>query len=232
MPKTSFDYKRKHYVIEVEPDDCADDPSTEDGFLWKIAYIKSFDFMCDRAKTIPDAKQQEAWDHIDPGTRGYALKLATLEWIENQMAEEAKARGDELIAFPLWGWEHSGCGFSLKPLSDGGPGGGWDTSRVGFMYALRSDAEKLGRKWPAGLDDAEANLSTYNAYLGGYVYWYKLSRVDRYGNEIEELDSCGGFIDNDERPEWSAAQGMAEQMYGYIDGMSEEELVEKIKAAM
>lgn len=61
------------------------------------------------------------------------------------------------------------------------------------------DPNEMGAKtYDERKKDAEAGIGEYNNWANGYVYWYRLEKVDNCahcGHEItEEIDSCGGFI--------------------------------------
>lgn len=96
---------------------------------------------------------------------------------------------------------------------------GWDTTMVGFIYTTAERIRELcgepqvesdpfycprtwsadgraGRNWPAERSAVEwieqglrSEVSVYDAYLRGEVYWYGVSTADG-----TPLDSCGGFL--------------------------------------
>jgi hypothetical protein len=102
---------------------------------------------------------------------------------------------------------------------------GWDTTMVGFIYTTAERIRELcgepqlesdpfycprtwpadgrsGKNWPAERSAVEwiatqldCEVSTYDAYLRGEVYYYLIKDADG-----EVLDACGGFLggDNDQ----------------------------------
>lgn len=83
--------------------------------------------------------------------------------------------------FNVYGYEHGGIAFSLRPFSCP-----WDSGQAGFICSDEEDRDKAYAQ-------AEAELKTYTAWCNGEVYGYKIE--DDNG---EEIDSCWGFIGDPE----------------------------------
>lgn len=99
-------------------------------------------------------------------------------------AQKAKIRGD--VVLPLYLYDHSGITISLTPFNDR-----WDSGQVGFVIIRRDNMlqEFGGKKFTKvlkakALKIAESEVQTYDQYLRGEVYGY---RIDEHG------DSCWGF---------------------------------------
>lgn len=114
---------------------------------------------------------------------------------------EHLAEPEVLLALPLFLYNHSGLAMSTSrqgyPFSCP-----WDCGQVGYIFADRQDVlnwfsrpnrPKRQRVTKALLAKAEKALvgevEQYNLWLGGEVYWYKIT--DEAG---EVVDSCGGFL--------------------------------------
>ena len=153
--------------------------------------------------------------------------FASMEVLERYLRTALGA----VCVLPLYLLDHSGlslsAGTNYVGRGDTASGGrdswgnarGWDTSMVGFAYALPERIRELcgepqlptdpvycprlwpedgraGRNWPADRSALEwieqqvrSEVSVYGAYLSGEVYWYAVE--DERG---EVLDSCGGFL--------------------------------------
>lgn len=107
-------------------------------------------------------------------------------------------------------WMQTGNSFSCDP-------GGWDTSRVGFIYITNSQAlkemqwKRLTKKRREKIEDyLSGEVETYSQYLSGDVYGYQIEPKE--SNNIECDDSCWGFYGY----EWEK-NGLQEYAYNAID---------------
>lgn len=122
---------------------------------------------------------------------------------------------DRIAVLPLWLYEHSGmtmsCGPRVYPFNDR-----FDSSAVGWGICMK---KAILENWP-GLDgDAwrekaeeiiKDTVKTYDQYLTGEVYWFRLLESDgqpERDEDWDESDSCGGFYGDD-----IVASGMAESV--------------------
>ena len=95
---------------------------------------------------------------------------------------------DVAIILPLYLYDHSGITISHSPFSCK-----WDSGQIGWMfiskekmreeYSVKRVSIKLKERVETYLI---GELETYDQYLRGEVYWFKLE-----SDEID--DSCGGF---------------------------------------
>jgi 5'(3')-deoxyribonucleotidase len=109
------------------------------------------------------------------------------EEMENAIIENENVH----TILPLFLYDHSGItmnttGFSCR----------WDSSRMGFIYISK---EKVLKE---GIEDKEVKkylkneVRTYNQYLTGEIYGYRLIEVVTCDLGLEhetEIDSCWGF---------------------------------------
>jgi len=77
----------------------------------------------------------------------------------------------------------------------------WDSGQVGFIYVERKDMlEEFGKKRMSEQlrEKAEeilrSEVEEYDNFLKGDVFYITVDRNDPERGEVEELDSCGGFI--------------------------------------
>lgn len=100
----------------------------------------------------------------------------------------------DVIALPLFLYDHSGITISCKPFSCP-----WDSGQVGFIYV---DYEKIKKEFSAkkvGPVLREkvrkiliGEVETYDQYLRGDIYYYVVEK------DGEDIDSLGGIFGYDE----------------------------------
>jgi len=109
--------------------------------------------------------------------------------------------GQDKVVFPLYLYDHSGLTISITPFQCP-----WDSGQVGWIYTTRHEI----RRW-FGVERVSTKLllrakmvlmhevQTYDAYLRGEVYGYRLYRksfCDSCGQTTLSLeDSCWGYYD-------------------------------------
>ena len=109
-----------------------------------------------------------------------------------EMEKYIKKNNKNAVILPVYMYDHSGITISTSPFGDP-----WDSGRIGFVYVTKEMIEKYcgtaSRYWKKQAKKIiDGEISTYDLYLRGDVYGFKLEKVD--GEEvIEELDSCWGF---------------------------------------
>ncbi|MBV6342342.1 hypothetical protein [Candidatus Magnetobacterium casense] len=103
------------------------------------------------------------------------------------------------VILPIYLYDHSGLTVSTQPFSCP-----WDSGQVGWIYATKEDVrqnygvKKISAKWLEHVKAVlEAEVKTYDQYLNGEVYGYKVSKIRKceacgHEEEIDE-DSCWGF---------------------------------------
>ena len=115
--------------------------------------------------------------------------------------EEAREfrQSKDIIALPLFLYDHSGITMSTKPFSCP-----WDSCQVGFIYVTK---EKIKAEYGnAGKKSIEraiqcmiGEVKEYDNYLTGNVYSYVIE--DEQG---EHIDSCSGFFGDYDGKEYGA----------------------------
>lgn len=161
-PVESIQYK--NHTISIHYDECAESPRTWDN----IAEIH----CCHRRYSL--------------GDEGFNYRNGQ-DCIE--VAQEAEKNGD--IVLPLYLYDHSGITISLSPFSCP-----WDSGQVGFVIIRREkmlsefSARKFSKSLKAkALKIAQSEVETYDQFLRGEVYGYK---IDDNG------DSCWGYYGQEE----------------------------------
>jgi len=108
------------------------------------------------------------------------------EIFENNM----KVKG--YFVFQCFAYIHSGVALSVA--NHNFPDARWDVSSTGYWLVKR---EKGTWTRKAALKAAEGLCETWNQYLSGDVYGYKVYRIttcDKGHEHEEELDSCWGYF--------------------------------------
>jgi hypothetical protein len=156
-PVESIQYK--NHTIQIFPDDCAESPRDWDNIC---------EFHC-------------AHRRYSFGDKGFNYSNGQ-DCIES--AQQAKINGD--IVLPLYIYDHSGITISLSPFSCP-----WDSGQVGFVIVRREkmlsefSTKRFTQSLKAkALKIAQGEVETYDQYLRGEVYGYK---IDGDG------DSCWGY---------------------------------------
>lgn len=190
--------KYKGYNIEIVADDWVESPREWDNITKMICqhgryYLGDEEYKNSYANSW---KEWFAYYVLENYSTGLNLKIydtfgyfedeeevdKVWEWIEKNM-----------IVMPLFLYDHSGLSISTSRICR------WDSGQVGFMYITKKDAVKeFGKKYftkaveEKAIAWMEAELETYDNYLRGDVYGYRI--LDENG---DELDSCWGFYGYD-----------------------------------
>lgn len=102
------------------------------------------------------------------------------------------------VILPLYLYDHSGITMSVNPFSCP-----WDSGQVGYIYATHDTIKKefglkkLGKKAKKKAEEILiGEVKTYDTYLTGDVYGYKIT--DKDNKDIDScIDSCWGFYGYD-----------------------------------
>ena len=115
----------------------------------------------------------------------------------DEMEKEIIKREDVGVILPLFLYDHSGITMNTTGFSCN-----WDSGRVGFIFISKEKMlqEYGGKIVTQKLKDRvegylKSEVETYDQYLTGDVYGYKVFKVEN--GEEEELDSCWGFYGED-----------------------------------
>ena len=161
-------------TLEIYQDECPDSPRNWDNMGTMICFHGRYDLG---DKHEYKSNHYDSWDEMEN------------DIIENE---------DVAIILPLYLYDHSGITISTSPF-----GCRWDSGQVGFIIVSR---ETLRRKYGViritkkVIEKATkvllGEVETYDQYLTGDVYGYKLFNIVKcdLGHEHkEEIDSCWGF---------------------------------------
>jgi len=182
----------KGYVIKIEVDDCATDPSEwGDGIL--ITHMAGSRYILGNTPVS------------DP-VRWRADRLAELR---RESPKTKKA--DLMFEYPVYALVHSGVALSMHPFSCP-----WDSGQSGVISISRKQAKECfpSIRTRAALEAKVRELlagflKTFNQYISGEVYSYTIEDP-----EGESIDSCGGFYGMDYE-----ASGLLETARDAIDSM-------------
>lgn len=158
-----------------------------------------------------DPESPREWDNLgrivamhrryDLGDKDEKLNSDDFEGWEEIEQYLIKEKGAKLIA-PIYMYEHSGITIKIGEFS-GLPQGHkeFDSGQIGFIYVTAEDIKKeYGDLSKASLAKAqkvmEAEIETYDDYLTGNVYGFKLYEKDANGLLVEKDSSWGYFGDS------------------------------------
>jgi hypothetical protein len=116
----------------------------------------------------------------------------------DEMEKDIIKRENVGVILPLYLYDHSGITMNTTGFSCN-----WDSGRVGFIFISKQKMfqEYGGKIVTQKLKDRvegylKGEVETYDQYLTGDVYGYKVFKVEN-GEEEEELNSCWGFYGED-----------------------------------
>jgi hypothetical protein len=166
-----IDYSKDKWELKISYDEIADSPRSWDN-LGTICVSRACRYVSNEATALADSD--------------------VLEWCDAEIDKKAlEDRG--YIVLPLSVYDHSGVSFYI-----GGKRDRWDSGQIGWYIASKDDIRKaynVKRITNRILEKAkhlmESEIQTFNAYVNGQVYEFTL-----YHNG-DEVDSCGGFYDDD-----------------------------------
>lgn len=165
----------KGYTIEIEQEiDFPINPRTEyDNLGIMVCFHKRYN-LGDSNHGI-DHNQFKGWD---------------------EMEEYARKELGAVVILPLYLFDHSGITINTTGFRHC-DAQGWDWGRLGFIYTTMDKIRGIGHEWkkltPKRRKQVEqwllAEVETYDCYLTGEVYWYRVTAPDG-----EQVHSCGGYF--------------------------------------
>lgn len=180
-----------NYLLQVVPDDSADDPRDWDNLSTMVCFHGRYDLG-----------DKHNYDHND---------YSGWEEMKSAIIKNEKP----VVILPLYLYDHSGITISTSPFSCP-----WDSGQIGFVFVTREKAKKEFRQKritkkiiEESLRIMQAEVETYDQYLTGDVYGYKvyeISTCDQGHEHKEMVDSCYGYYGEAECME------EAERVYNYI----------------
>lgn len=100
------------------------------------------------------------------------------------------------IILPLYLYDHSGITMATHPFSCH-----WDSGQVGFIFVTEKKRKAEGLTKKQAEQQLQAEVKTYNQYLTGDVYSYKVTKEEYCSHcgvtTFKTLDSCGGYYGHD-----------------------------------
>jgi hypothetical protein len=109
-----------------------------------------------------------------------------------EMGEDIARRENAGVILPLYIYDHSGITIATTPFDCR-----WDSRQLGWIfiskekmryeYSYKRVSEKLQLRVAGYL---KAEVETYDQYLTGQVYGYRITNIDTE----EEIDSCWGYF--------------------------------------
>ena len=171
----------KNYKLEIFHDEDPMNPRTEwDNTTTMICFHKRYNLG----------------DKHDFNSRDYE------SWSE--MEQAIKNHYEVLAIKPLYLYDHSGITISTSPF-----GCQWDSGQVGFVIIDKDNLQRISGDADGfnelNLEEIiEAEVETYDSYIQGEVYGYKIIEVETCdkGHEHEEIiESCGGYYKEEEAEE-------------------------------
>ena len=120
---------------------------------------------------------------------------------------------DVAVILPLYLYDHSGITISTTSFDCR-----WDSGQIGFIFISKKKVReeysinRITKEWKEKVTKyLEGEVDTYDQYLRGDIYGYKVSKISvcDLGCEHEEVvDSCGGFYGEDNA--FEEAKGIVE----------------------
>jgi len=152
-----------------------------------------------------DNESPRDWDNL--GTivcahRKYNIGDEQARNIENYFSWEKWFKGEignDVIALPVYLYDHSGQTISTTPFSCS-----WDSGQIGYIYVSKEkvrkeyNVKKISKKTKEKvLDILLSEIEIYDKYIKGEIYLYNI-------NEGEEI--CGGFYSENDAVEAAKEQ--------------------------
>jgi len=107
-----------------------------------------------------------------------------------KVRELVAAKGYTVV--PLFLLDHSGITMSTSSFSHVDPGG-WDSGRVGYIYAGPEEIAKMGVAPEHVTSALESEVTEYDLFLTGESYGVAVDVYDVMGEKIDE-DACWGYL--------------------------------------
>jgi hypothetical protein len=180
-----------NYLIQVVPDESAIDPRDWDNLSTMVCFHRRYDLG-----------DKHNYDHND---------YSGWEEMKSAIIKNEKP----VVILPLYLYDHSGITISTSPFSCR-----WDSGQIGFVFVTREKAvtefqtNKMTKKVKEDcLRILESEVKTYDQYLVGDVYGYKvyeISTCDQGHEHKKMVESCYGYYGEAECME------EAESVYNYI----------------
>ena len=164
--------KNGNYITRTYQDDSTESPRDWDNLGTMVCFHKRYDLG---DKTDYRSEDYDSWEELKNGIE------------ENE---------GEIVILPLYLYDHSGITISTSSFSCQ-----WDSGQIGFIFVSKHKIEKEGIDVTKVEEYLKSEVETYDQYLRGDVYGYKVFKVStcNLGHEHEEeIESCWGFYGDEE----------------------------------
>jgi hypothetical protein len=175
----STEKRISNYLIEVIQDESPESPREWDNLGTMICFHGRYD--------LGDKHDYRSGDYSG--------------WDEQRKDIEKKENA--CVILPLYLYDHSGITMKTSPF-----GCNWDSGQVGWIVVSKEQVRKeynvkrINKELIEKVTNIlEGEVETYDQYLTGDIYGYRISKVTEcdFGHEHkEEVDSCWGFYGEDE----------------------------------
>lgn len=164
-----------------------------------------------------------------------------LDWLVDDVIEALSnediwyllERHANIVALPLYLYEHSGIAMSTTSFNDR-----WDSGQIGWIYTDKETVLSHGgkiqsskgnlikiteRNWKEGAyQNLKEEVKIYDMYLQRQVYGIVIEEYDSDLKEFDEIDSCWGFYDDSYDEEEillkvAPEMGVTEKLYDTIE---------------
>lgn len=163
-----------NYILRLFYDECPSDPREDSNLTKMVCFHNRYSLGDDHDLKTDDF---DGW---------------------KEMEEYITRTEDPIVIKSLYLYDHGGITIGTRPFGDR-----WDSGQIGFVYIRKEDVrnnfsikrcgQRITERCNVLLD---GEVETYDKYLRGEVYGYKVFKVTD-GVE-EEMDSCWGFYDEDD----------------------------------
>ncbi len=167
--------RKGNYELEILQDESPESPREWENLGTMICFHRRYN-LGDKNDII-DFNDYTSWNE-------------QLEWIEKNIKP--------CVILPLYLYDHSGITMSTSSLSCG-----WDSGQVGWIFVTKEQVRKEYNVKRITQDIVEkvtkvleGEVETYDQYISGEVYGYRISKVevcDKGCEHKEEVDSCWGY---------------------------------------
>ena len=177
--------KQGNYLLEIFTDESPESPREWDNMGTMICFHRRYN-LGDKNDII-NSSDFNSWSE-------------QREWIEKNIKPA--------VLLPLYLYDHGGITISTSPFSCP-----WDSGQIGWIFVSKDKVREeyqVKRITKDIIEKAtkvlEGEVETYDQFLTGDVYGYRVSKVnvcDKGHEHKEELSSCWGFYGE----EWAIKEG-------------------------
>lgn len=190
--------------------------------LWTTYYLFPFEGAKDAKFQLYSEQSELDWLIDD-----------IIEVLSNEDISYLLERHANIVALPLYLYEHSGIAMSTTSFNDR-----WDSGQIGWIYTDKETVLSHGgkiqsskgnlikiteRNWKEGAyQNLKEEVKIYDMYLQGQVYGIVIEKYDSDLKEFDEINSCWGFYDDgyDEEKillKLAPEMGVTEKLYDTIE---------------